>query len=45
MESSVTPGSGGDGQQGPSGWPFGSHYLEQAVLRGYAHLGASRPAF
>jgi hypothetical protein len=41
----VTHGAGGhsgalgDGQRGPSGWPFASHYLEQAVLRGYAHLG------
>jgi len=36
---SADPVSGGG-----TGWPFAAHYLDQAVARGYEHLGVVRPS-
>ncbi len=37
-------GSGEPGSGGGSGWPFPSRYLDQAVARGYEHLGVVYPS-
>ncbi|MDX6307142.1 MAG: hypothetical protein QOI06_188 [Nocardioidaceae bacterium] len=39
----VSTGSEAQAAGGATGWPFASHYLGEAVLRGYAHLGVVRP--
>jgi glyoxylase-like metal-dependent hydrolase (beta-lactamase superfamily II) len=39
LSAGIDPGGGSSG--GGTGWPFPPHYLDEAVRRGYAHLGVA----